>query len=68
MKRMALTPKWDDFKHRRHVLRLALNVRTMRERSRFNPTLPSKQILVLNSLAKNPMENVYKDALAIARS
>jgi len=58
----------DSFKHKRHILRLALNMKGLRERGRFNPTLNRVEIELINSLAKLPMENVYNDALALAWS
>lgn len=59
----------DDFKHKRHALRLALNMKEIRTRGRFNPTLDRVQIALINSLAdKLSPENVYTDALALAWS
>lgn len=34
----------DDFKHKRHMLRLALNLRSLRQSGRFNPTLNEGQV------------------------
>lgn len=56
----------DDFKHKRHALRLALNMRSLREHGRFNPTLDRVSAELVNSLAKLPAEHVYNDALALA--
>jgi hypothetical protein len=58
----------DSFKHKRHILRLALNMKGLRERNRFDPTLDRVQIALINGLAKLDMENVYNDALALAWS
>lgn len=68
MKRIALTEKYDDFKHRRHILRLGLNMKDLRTWGRFNPTLSKIDIEMVNSLAALPMEHVYNDALVIAWS
>jgi len=68
MKRMALTPKWDDFKHRRHIMRLALCIRSMRDSGRFDPTLTESQIEFVNWWGNRPMENTYRAALALSRS
>lgn len=56
----------DDFKHKRHSLRLALNMNSLREYGRFNPTLSRLQVALINSLAELPSEHVYNDALALA--
>lgn len=56
----------DEFKTKRHALRLALNMHEMRYYGRFNPTLNQTQIDVINSLAKNPTELVLDIALALA--
>lgn len=56
----------DDFKHKRHGLRLALNLKDLREYGRFNPTLTPVQIELINSLATLPAEHVLNDAIAIA--
>lgn len=58
----------DSFKHKRHLLRLALNMKSLRKYGRFDPTLNRPQIALINSLAKLPMEHVYNDALALAWS
>ena len=41
----------DDFKRRRHAARLVLNLRSMEECGRFNPTLSPKEILWVNEIA-----------------
>lgn len=56
----------DDFKHKRHAIRLAIEMREMREKGRFNPTLSPVDIDLANSLANLRPEHVYNDALAIA--
>lgn len=58
----------DSFKHKRHGLRLALNLKDIRQYGRFNPTLTSKQIIVINSLAQLPEERVYELAKQLAWS
>jgi hypothetical protein len=67
MKNMSIEHP-DSFKHKRHILRLALNMRSLRESNRFNPTLNHLQIELINSLAKLDMTHVYNDAMALARS
>ncbi len=56
----------DSYKHKRHVLRLANNVKSIRARGRFNPTLTVLERELINSLAKMPMDKVYNDAMIIA--
>lgn len=58
----------DDFKHKRHALRLAVNMKDMRKWGRFNPTLNRIQVQVITSLAKLPCERVYDDAMLLAWS
>lgn len=67
MKQMSIDYA-DSYKHKRHILRLALNMKGLRERGRFNPTLDRLSIELINSLAKLPMNRVYDDALALAWS
>ena len=43
----------DDFKRRRHAVRLWLNLRAMETRGLFNPTLHAGQILFVNRHANN---------------
>jgi len=56
----------DTFKHKRHAIRLALEMRDMRATGRFNPTLTPVYVDLVNSLAELRSEHVYDDALAIA--
>lgn len=56
----------DSYKHKRHMLRLALNMNRIRKFGRFNPTLNRLQIQLVNSLAKLPAERVYDDAILLA--
>lgn len=57
---------WDDFKHKRHMFRLAYEVRDMRKTGRFDPTLTDERVEKINRWAKEPLELVYQDALTIA--
>ena len=45
---------WDagDFKRKRHAIRLSLNLRSLMEDGRFNPTLTDEQIDLCNTLAQ----------------
>lgn len=56
----------DDYKHKRHGLRLALNMNSLRAHGRFNPTLSPLQAELISELAKLPAQHVYNDALALA--
>lgn len=67
IKSFALSEK-DQYKRKRHALRLALNFKDMRRTGRFNPTLRQGKIGYISILAEKPAEEVYKDALAIAWS
>lgn len=58
----------DTFKHKRHALRLALNLKEIRNCGRFNPTLSPVNIELVNGLAELPAKYVYDDALALAWS
>lgn len=56
----------DTFKHKRHALRLALNLKDLMASGRFDPTLDAVSIELVNELAdKLSAEHVYNDALAI---
>lgn len=55
-----------DFKHKRHALRLAMNLRVMSRRGRFNPTLTDMQIMAANTWAELPAEDVLEMAYYIA--
>lgn len=59
IKSMALT---DEFKSKRHALRLALNLRSIRATGRFNPRLTTGEIKVISMLAKKEPEMVYEYA------
>lgn len=56
----------DEFKPKRHALRLALNMCDMRATGRFNPTLSATDIKIINSLAELPAETVYGIAKTFA--
>lgn len=56
----------DEFKMKRHALRLALNLRSIRKEGRFNPTLAPLQIKLVNGLATLPAERAYEWAKKIA--
>jgi len=58
----------DSVKHKQHILRLALNMKSLRERGKFNPTLGRVEKELVKSLAQLPVEHVYNDALALAWS
>lgn len=67
MKRIALTPKWDDDKHRRLVLRLGMSMSELRRTGRFDPTLSRAQAMALNKAsARWTMEHSYRVAKALA--
>lgn len=53
-----------NYKHRRHALRLAMNLRDLSRYGRFNPTLDDMQIMCINRWAK--VDNVYYIAEDIA--
>lgn len=53
----------DDFKHRRHALRLALNLRDLRRYGRFNPSLTEEQIEMISSMART--DSAYEFAMEI---
>lgn len=57
---------WDDFKHKRHMIRLAYEAGDIARYGRFNPTMSPLKIETANELAKLPLEHVYTDALTIA--
>lgn len=65
MKRMSIEHP-NSFKHKRHILRLAINLKDLQATGRFNPTLSKVELAMVNSLAELDMEHVYNDALAIA--
>lgn len=52
MKRISKTPKWDDEKHRRLVIRLGLNLGELRMKNRFHPTLTMVESESIIHLAK----------------
>lgn len=56
----------DDYKHKRHSLRLALNLLWLRDHGRFEPTLTTRQKAMLARWAEGTCEEVYDTALAIA--
>ena len=58
----------DEFKTKRHGIRLAFNLNSIRQYGCFNPSLNELQIEIANELAKLPAEFAYQDALKIAWS
>ncbi len=42
----------DNFKLKRHAMRLILNLRSMQETGRFNPTLNQDQIILVNEMVE----------------
>lgn len=56
----------DDFKHKRHALRLALNLHDLMRTGRFNPTLTGEQVVKINQIATHSAAFVYDYALDIA--
>lgn len=63
IKSFALT---DEYKSKRHALRLAMNLRVMANTGRFNPTLDDMQIMCVNEWATCSTEDVYEIAKGIA--
>lgn len=55
-----------EYKKKRHGLRLAFNLHTIRELGYFNPTLTSQQVEIVSELAKLPDEHTYDWALKLA--
>jgi predicted nucleotidyltransferase len=71
IKSFALNDETDtrvNFKKKRHAMRLALNMYEMRGRGRFNPTLDTGQIDMINVYAELSGEECYRQALALAWS
>lgn len=59
----------DEFKPKRHALRLALNLREIRGRGRFNPTLEPHQVDILSNWATiYDAEECYRRAKELAWS
>lgn len=56
----------NEFKKKRHALRLACNFQDMRRWGRFNPTLIEDDIEAINDSAKSDPQQVYDLALGIA--
>lgn len=65
IKSFALTED-TGIKKRRHALRLALNLREMGERGRFNPTLSPEDVAWCTDMAHKSHEDVYGLALCWA--
>lgn len=64
IKSMALE---DNFKQKRHALRLAINLNEICATGRFNPRLAVWQVSAINSYANNlDNEDLYRKALQIA--
>jgi predicted nucleotidyltransferase len=57
---------WDDFKHKRHMIRLAYEAQDLARYGRFNPTMTPLRIETANELAKLPLNYCLDDALTIA--
>ena len=53
----------NNYKKKRHALRLAWNLNELAKYGRFNPTLSEYDIKNINSLALLPPEDVYETAL-----
>lgn len=71
IKSFALNDETDEnknYKKKRHAVRLAFNLRDMREFGRFDPTLIPTQRAVCNLVANRSGESVYSFALKIAWS
>lgn len=56
----------DDYKHKRHMFRLAYYIYDLRKYQYFNPTLSKSRVEKINRWAKEPLEVVKQDALTIA--
>ena len=56
----------DEFKPKRHALRLALNMYDMRRTGRFNPTLSPMEVEFVTRMAQHPAETVYMAAKELA--
>ena len=56
----------NNFKKKRHALRLAWNFNVMRRYGRFNPTLTEQDVVVINEYAKLEPEEVYNMCKHIA--
>jgi hypothetical protein len=57
---------WDDFKHKRHMIRLAYEAQDLARYGRFDPTMTPLRIETANELAKLPLNYCLDDALTIA--
>lgn len=55
-----------DYKRKRHGLRLALNFAEMAEHGRFNPTLTQNQVDFVSDYAHKDVDAVYARAMCIA--
>lgn len=56
----------EEYKRKRHALRLALNLREMGKTGRFNPTLSPEDVAYVSRMATKGNEDVYGLALSIA--
>ena len=56
----------DEFKPKRHALRLALNMFDLRQYGRFNPTLTQMEVDYISRMAEWPAETVYMAAKELA--
>jgi len=56
----------DTFKHKRHALRLALNMNSIRGTGRFNPTLTPSDVYYTSTHAYWSPEAVYREAKHVA--
>lgn len=61
MKAFALNDREDQFKMRRHSLRLAYNLEELLYTGRFNPTLPKRIIEQVNSYARKDFRSYVKE-------
>lgn len=56
----------DEYKRKRHALRLALNFNALSRAGRFNPTLSPALVVVVSSVAEMSPDEVYKSAMYLA--
>lgn len=69
MKSIALTPKWDDFKHKRHVMRLGLNMGELARTGKCWPTLRPDTIKLISWYAEHmDMDACYRFGLRLAHN
>jgi hypothetical protein len=56
----------EGYKHKRHALRLALNLQDIGRYGRFNPTLSQEDRAYISDMATKGHEDVYGLALCLA--